>query len=183
MSCNWEVLSWIELPPNFFRRTWTNKIIKLCCFSKLSKPISFKSALSAPPLLRHGWEIDRNYSVHRNEIMISQILLKVRFKIGVLSDKKTQTEALAGSGLGYETSLNLPRRSSSFDRAFCYECQEKVQTTLLMKAWFTIVAYFKKVPRPGGEPGIFWFFVYFLSLKQRLRPLGYCAPHNCGILW
>ena len=35
----------------------------------------------------------------------------------------------------------------------------------------------KKVPRPGGEPGIFLFFIYFLSFKQCLRPLGHCAPH------
>ena len=39
---------------------------------------------------------------------------------------------------------------------------------------------FKKVPRPGagGEPGIFLVFVYFISLKQRLRPLGYSAPQT-----
>ena len=38
--------------------------------------------------------------------------------------------------------------------------------------------FFLKVPRPGANLGSFWFFVYFLSLKQRLRPLGYCAPHQ-----
>ena len=27
----------------------------------------------------------------------------------------------------------------------------------------------------GGEPGIFWVS-FNLSLKKRLRPLGYCAP-------
>ena len=37
-------------------------------------------------------------------------------------------------------------------------------------------SFFLKVPRPGGEPGIFLVFVYFLSLKQCLIPLGYCAP-------
>ena len=26
-----------------------------------------------------------------------------------------------------------------------------------------------------------WFFVYFLSLEQRLGPLGYCAPPPSGI--
>ena len=37
------------------------------------------------------------------------------------------------------------------------------------------------MPRPGGgggEPRIFFLFVYFLSLKQCLRPLGYCAPFH-----
>ena len=29
----------------------------------------------------------------------------------------------------------------------------------------------------GGEPGIFWFLFKF-SLKERLRPLDYCAPHG-----
>ena len=43
-------------------------------------------------------------------------------------------------------------------------------------------SFFLKVPRPGGEPGIFWFFIYFLSLKQRLRPLGCCAP-LLKIIW
>ena len=28
---------------------------------------------------------------------------------------------------------------------------------------------------PGGEPGIFLVFVYFLSQKQCLRPLNYCT--------
>ena len=28
---------------------------------------------------------------------------------------------------------------------------------------------------PWGEPGISCFLIYFLSLKQRLRPLGYCV--------
>ena len=37
-------------------------------------------------------------------------------------------------------------------------------------------AIFLKVPRLGGELGIFMIFVYFLSQLQRLRPLGYCAP-------
>ena len=32
------------------------------------------------------------------------------------------------------------------------------------------------MPRPGGEPGIFLWFSFIFSLKQRLRPLGYCAP-------
>ena len=43
-------------------------------------------------------------------------------------------------------------------------------------------SFFLKVPRSGGEPEIFWIFVYFLSLKQCLRPLGYCAPHKLPIL-
>ena len=32
------------------------------------------------------------------------------------------------------------------------------------------------LPGPGGEPGIFFIFVYFLSTQQRLRPLNYCSP-------
>ena len=39
-----------------------------------------------------------------------------------------------------------------------------------------MVLCLKRLPRPAGEPGIFFIFVYFLSQLQRLRPLGYCAP-------
>ena len=39
--------------------------------------------------------------------------------------------------------------------------------------------FLKKVPRPGGRTWDLLVFVYFLSLKQRLRPLGYCAPLCC----
>ena len=36
---------------------------------------------------------------------------------------------------------------------------------------------FLKVAQAGGvNLGSFWFFLYFLSQKQCLRPLGYCAP-------
>ena len=28
----------------------------------------------------------------------------------------------------------------------------------------------------GIEPWIFWFLVYYLFQKHRVRPLGYCAP-------
>ena len=34
---------------------------------------------------------------------------------------------------------------------------------------------FFRLPRPGGKPGIFMVFIYFLSRLQCLRPLGYCA--------
>ena len=37
-------------------------------------------------------------------------------------------------------------------------------------------SFFKRCPGRGANLGSFWFFIYFLSLKQRLRPLGYCAP-------
>ena len=33
--------------------------------------------------------------------------------------------------------------------------------------------FFKRMPSPGSESGIFFIFVYFLSQLQRLRPLGY----------
>ena len=36
--------------------------------------------------------------------------------------------------------------------------------------------------RIGGSIWDLFVFVYFLSLKQRLRPLGFCAPLFCGIL-
>ena len=39
---------------------------------------------------------------------------------------------------------------------------------------------FLKVHRSGGEPGIFFIFIYFLSQLQHLRPLGYCAPPPFG---
>ena len=38
-------------------------------------------------------------------------------------------------------------------------------------------SFFLKGAQAGGRTwDLFGFFVYFLSLKQRLRPLGYCAP-------
>ena len=37
---------------------------------------------------------------------------------------------------------------------------------------------FFKGAQAGGRTWDLLVFVYFLSLKQRLRPLGYCAPHN-----
>ena len=37
-------------------------------------------------------------------------------------------------------------------------------------------AFFKFARARGGEPGIFLIFVYFLTAKQRLRPLGHCSP-------
>ena len=42
---------------------------------------------------------------------------------------------------------------------------------------FHIHVFFLKVPRSGGEPGIFLSFSFIFSHKQRLRPLGYCAPN------
>ena len=36
---------------------------------------------------------------------------------------------------------------------------------------------FFSLPKPGGEPGIFSVFMLIISLKQSLRPLGYCAPY------
>ena len=41
-----------------------------------------------------------------------------------------------------------------------------------------IKSFFLKVPRSGGKPGIFLSFSFIFSHKQRLRPLGYCAPHS-----
>ena len=43
---------------------------------------------------------------------------------------------------------------------------------------FKSLSFFLKVPRSGGEPGIFLIFSFIFSHKQRLRPLGYCAPHS-----
>ena len=36
--------------------------------------------------------------------------------------------------------------------------------------------FFQKGAQAGGRTWDLLVFVYFLSLKQRLRPLGYCAP-------
>ena len=41
---------------------------------------------------------------------------------------------------------------------------------------FTAYLFFKGA-QAGGRTWDLLVFVYFLSLKQRLRPLGYCAPH------
>ena len=41
----------------------------------------------------------------------------------------------------------------------------------------------KRLPRPGGEPGIFFIFIYFLYQLQCLRPLDYCAPHKVIIFY
>ena len=41
---------------------------------------------------------------------------------------------------------------------------------------FILALFFLRLPRPGGEPGIFLGY-YFLSQMQCLRPLGYCAPY------
>ena len=42
-----------------------------------------------------------------------------------------------------------------------------VEITIRREGAFTLVDqdFFLKVPRPGGEPGIFLVFVYFLSLS------------------
>ena len=39
-----------------------------------------------------------------------------------------------------------------------------------------LVSFLKRLPRLGANLGSFWSFVYFLSQKQSLRPLGYCPP-------
>ena len=39
----------------------------------------------------------------------------------------------------------------------------------------TVVSFFKGA-QAGGQTWDLMVFVYFLSLMQRLRPLGYCAP-------
>ena len=39
------------------------------------------------------------------------------------------------------------------------------------------IRFFFKGAQAGGRNWDLLVFVYFLSQKQRLRPLGYCAPH------
>ena len=39
-----------------------------------------------------------------------------------------------------------------------------------------VIDSMRRFPRPGRQTWDLLVFVYFLSLKQCLRPLGYCAP-------
>jgi len=63
--------------------------------------------------------------------------------------------------------------ASEAGQAWSFMEQCLLKESIERQIWRT---FFKRVPRPGGgEPGICWFFAYFLSLKQRLWPHGYCA--------
>ena len=59
----------------------------------------------------------------------------------------------------------------------CHSMRNIVLDTSPSPYFIPIKLKYKKVPRSGANLGSFWFSFIF-SHKQRLRPLGYCAPQS-----
>ena len=76
-------------------------------------------------------------------------------------------EDMTGVRPGERTSLVVALELNSPDGTQTHDILNRGKSPLLLQI--------KRVPRPGGEPGTFWF-LFICSHRQRQRLLGYCAP-------